>query len=38
MYEVDAFGNPIDWNAAAVETADRISAHRHPDHNGAACW
>ena len=31
-------GNPTDWNAAAVEAADRIQAHRFAEHNGAACW
>ena len=38
MYEVDTMGNPTDWNAAAVEAADRIQAHRFHQHNGAACW
>ena len=38
MYEVDTMGNPTDWNAAAVEAADRIQAHRFAEHNGAACW
>ena len=38
MYAVDTMGNPMDWNAAAVEAADRIQAHRFEKHNGAVCW
>lgn len=38
MYAVDTMGNPTDWNAAAVDAADRIQAHRFEEHNGAACW
>lgn len=38
MYAVDTMGNSTDWNATALEAADRIQAHRFEEHNGAACW
>ena len=38
MYDVDAFGNPTDWGAAAADAAERIGAHRFNQHTGAMEW
>lgn len=38
MYRVDRFGNPLDWNEAAADAAERIGAHLPHVDRGAVSW